>query len=310
MRTILANLARVQTYQRERFPLIAHGLLVASFSSAAICFSANLRGATHLPATIVLDAGFISSLLFFFQMRVADEFKDAEDDATYRAYRPVPRGLVSLAELRNVAVIAATIMIAVAAATRPTLLVLLAPLYLWFGLMSAEFFAPTWLKTRPIIYLVSHMAIMPLIDLYISGFDWLRLGVQPPAELWWFLAVSFTNGIVLELGRKIRPPEGEETGVETYSGIWGYKRATVAWIIAMGVTELFALGAARAIGIERIDVILLTVILTASTTIAILFARQPTSALSKVIEGISGLWTLMMYLGLGTIPLVLKSMGR
>ena len=32
--------------------------------------------------------------------------------------------------------------------------------------MTAEFFVPEWLKARPFLYLVSHMAIMPFIDLY------------------------------------------------------------------------------------------------------------------------------------------------
>ena len=31
-------------YQRERFPVLAHGLLIAAFSSSAVCFSQLLRG--------------------------------------------------------------------------------------------------------------------------------------------------------------------------------------------------------------------------------------------------------------------------
>ena len=33
------------------------------------------------------------------QLRLADEFKDFEEDSRYRPYRPVPRGLVSLRDL-------------------------------------------------------------------------------------------------------------------------------------------------------------------------------------------------------------------
>ena len=53
-------------------------------------------------------------LLFFLQLRIADEFKDYEDDARYRPYRPVPRGLVSLRELAWVGVGAAAIQLALA----------------------------------------------------------------------------------------------------------------------------------------------------------------------------------------------------
>ena len=48
--------------------------------------------------------------------------------------------------------------------------------------MSAEFFAPERLRTRPLLYLVSHMAIVPLIDLYATACDWMVAGAhrRPP----------------------------------------------------------------------------------------------------------------------------------
>ena len=38
----------------------------------------------------------------------------------------------------------------------------------WFGLMSKEFFARGWLRAHPIAYIASHMAIVPLIDWYVT----------------------------------------------------------------------------------------------------------------------------------------------
>jgi 4-hydroxybenzoate polyprenyltransferase len=35
-----------------------------------------------------------------------------------------------------------------------------------------------------------------------------------PAGLFWFLAASFCNGVVIEIGRKIRAPAQEEEGVD------------------------------------------------------------------------------------------------
>ena len=57
---------------------------------------------------------FVSCLLFFAQLRIADEFKDIDEDTRYRPYRPVPRGLVRLAELRNVFIGAAVIQLLLA----------------------------------------------------------------------------------------------------------------------------------------------------------------------------------------------------
>jgi len=52
-----------------------------------------------LPAWYLVAAGFASSFLMFALLRIADEFKDAGDDARWRPYRPVPRGLVTLRQL-------------------------------------------------------------------------------------------------------------------------------------------------------------------------------------------------------------------
>ena len=44
--------------------------------------------------------GALTALVFFFLLRVLDEHKDQDVDRRWRPELPVPRGLVSLAELR------------------------------------------------------------------------------------------------------------------------------------------------------------------------------------------------------------------
>ena len=92
-------LNRWAVYQRERFPLASHVPLVAAFSASAVCFSSLLRGHYAAPTAAALGVAFLTSLLFFLQLRIADEFKDFEEDSRFRPYRPVPRGLVTLREL-------------------------------------------------------------------------------------------------------------------------------------------------------------------------------------------------------------------
>jgi hypothetical protein len=67
-------------YQKERFPLLAHGPLIAAFSACAVSFSSLLRGAPAPDARMFLTA-FGVCLLMFLQLRIADEFKDAAEDA-------------------------------------------------------------------------------------------------------------------------------------------------------------------------------------------------------------------------------------
>src|SRR5690349_17994313 len=75
------GIGRWWVYQRERFPVVAHGVLILAFSLCAVCFSALLRGADHLPAWPVIVVAFCSSFFSFLHLRLADEFKDSDEDA-------------------------------------------------------------------------------------------------------------------------------------------------------------------------------------------------------------------------------------
>src|SRR5262245_24737884 len=94
-----ARANRWWTYQKERFPLVAYAPLIAAFSFSAVGYSALGRGSVTGLGWRQTVAAFLTSLLFFLQLRLADEFKDFEDDLRYRPYRPVQRGLVKLGEL-------------------------------------------------------------------------------------------------------------------------------------------------------------------------------------------------------------------
>lgn len=299
-------------YQRERFPLLAHGPLILAFSASAVSFSALLRGSVERPGWVSYVVAFVVSLGSFLQLRIADEFKDAVEDATFRPYRPVPRGLVRLSELAWIGIAVALLQLVLAwwlSAGDFRLIGLLVLTWTYFGLMSREFFARTWLKARPVVYLFSHMAIMPLIDWFATGCDWVPSAARMPAGLFWFLAASFCNGIVIELGRKIRAPEQEERGVETYTFLWGRPLAVTAWCAALVATFACAVIAARRIDFRDVVAIVLGVLLAAALALGVAFGRTASGALAKRIELVSGIWTLALYLTLGVVPLALRRLG-
>jgi 4-hydroxybenzoate polyprenyltransferase len=292
-------------YQKERFPLLAHGPLIAAFSACAVSFSSLLRGAPVPTAGMFLTA-FVVCLLMFLQLRIADEFKDAGEDARWRPYRPVPRGLVSLKELRVVFIACAVIQVAMVMGLEPRLILVLGIAWIYFALMSVEFFRRDWLKKRPVIYLVSHMGIMPLVDLFATSCEWLPRGAAIPAGLGWFLAASFTNGIVIEVGRKLRQPTDEEEGVETYSRLWGKTGGTGVWLLALSATLACATLAASRIGFAIPVLTALSLVFIMALVEALRFRSTPRSG--KAIESLSALWTLVLYLMLGLIPLLSKNL--
>ncbi len=301
----MSFLRRWWTYQRERFPVIAHGLLILAFSLSASGYSSLLRGHFVLPNLQVALTGFISCFLFFLLLRIADEFKDFEEDSKYRPYRPVPRGLVSLRELGILGVIALVIQLALALWLSPVLVLPLLATWAYLALMSKEFFVPQWLKARPFMYLWTHMLILPFIDFYATACDWLSVGaVKPSVGLVWFLLMSFFNGIVVEIGRKIRAPEAEETGVETYSALYGPKRATVMWLAALVMTAASALIAAQTVNFFLPVLVVVVILVGVSGMTVAHFWQEQTVKTAKWFERLSGIWTLCVYLFVGVIPLL------
>jgi 4-hydroxybenzoate polyprenyltransferase len=294
-------------YQRERFLLLLQGPLIAAMSCSAVSLSALLRGRAQLPAAGALLVAFVATLLFFLQLRIADEFKDREADARYRPYRPVPRGLVSLHELGALAAAGAFLQLGLALWLHPSLALLLVAVWLYLGLMCKEFFVRRYLTAHPIAYLWSHMLILPLITLYATACDWRVAGASMPGGLAWLLVASFFNGLVIEIGRKIRAPEAEERGVETYSLLWGCRPATLAWWVAMLLAAASSVLVAQRIGLAAVLSGAFGIVLTIAAVAGRQFLHQPTHRRARLFEPISGLWVLVAYLGLGAAPWMMSS---
>ncbi len=286
-------------YQAERFPLFKNAVLIFAFSAAAVAYTAALRGGQPPPAPAAFIGAFVNSFLAFLQLRIADEFKDAEEDARYRPSRPVPRGVVTLPELAGLFALSAVIQAAAALWLEPRLLPLLAVQWAYLALMTQEFFARDWLKARPFTYMWTHMAIMPLIDLYATACDWLPAKVKPGAGLGWFLTASFFTGMTIEIGRKLRAPADEELGVPTYSAIWGMRSACAAWLFAIAGSGACAFIAAW-IATGLFWTILLPVgCWIAAAAISMRFLQCPVPRSGRIFETASGLWTLALYIWLG-----------
>jgi hypothetical protein len=291
-------LRRLWSYQRERFPLPTHGLLVAVLAWGSVAFSAASRGATALPAGALMAAFFIT-LGFFFQLRVADEYKDYADDAAHRPYRPVPRGLVTLGELARVALGVAVLQGLIALVRGPILLVPLLLVWAMIGLLRQEFFIADTLRRHPLLYMLSHMLVTPAIVAFATACDWLAAGAAPPAGLDWFLVAAYANGMVFEVGRKLRAPKDEEPGVETYSALWGPRRAALLWLAALAVAGIATILAAVFVGATQPAGLVAGAGIAAALWISLRFGQSPTTTGSKVIQAYSAIWLLAAYLVFG-----------
>ncbi len=294
---------RLWIYQSERFPLAKTVPLLACFSAASITVSAVLAG-RPLPGVSAYLIGFLLVFILFFQLRVADEVKDGEDDAKYRPERPIPRGLVTLRLIVSLGVATIPLGIILAVLHGSGLIWLLLLTWVWLSAMTFEFGVPAWLKARPVLYLLSHMAIMPLIDLMLTGIEWLPHGSAAPA-LWLFIALSFSNGCVLEIGRKLWAPENERVGVDTYSGLWGPRRAANIWLGFVGLSALLLMGVGIATGFAFAFGLITVVGVMVCTIVARRYVANPTPKAEKQMDTLAGLWVFGCYATAGFLPLAL-----
>jgi 4-hydroxybenzoate polyprenyltransferase len=288
---------RFAQYCRERFPPLQHGVVIAAFVFATLGIARSAGGGAAL-APRAFGLGFALALLAFLELRILDEFKDAADDARYRPYRPVPRGLVTLRELRAVGLAAVVVQAGLAALAGPAAVALLVVALAYMALMGREFFASRWLRARPIAYMASHAVVVPLLALLVAACSGEAPAVAGFAP---YLALAYTGSTVFELGRKIRAPIDEQTGVETYSALWGARRAVGLWWAVLAVSALLAVAAAPSGGDRPLVAALAATTTALAAAVAARFAAAPTPGAGKRIEALSGLWLVASYVALGIV---------
>ena len=169
---------------------------------------------------------FAVAFLQFLMVRIVDEFKDYEEDAKYRPYRPVPRGLVTLKELGILGGICAAVQVGITAILNLKGLIFLGLVWLFFGVMSKSFFIKKLVDKHILLEVTLDELLMPVLVLYLSTFV-----TSISVKLIPFLILSYLGSWIVEIARKVRCKEDEEEGVKTYTAVFGIPAATMIVVI-------------------------------------------------------------------------------
>lgn len=221
---------RLRAYLAERFPLIQHGVLIVSYYSSNQFLAHTLtRPGEPMHYGWHSLAGAIAVFCVFFHLRVFDEHKDYLEDSRHYPDRVLQRGLITLRHLKILGAIAITIEGLLAWSRGPAAVVAWLLVLGFSLLMLKEFFVGKWLKERFLLYATSHMLIMPLLAMMIYAFATGRYPWQASNWYWLYAFVGFFVTFNWEVSRKIRAPEDEIEGVDTYSRIFGTYGA--AWLV-------------------------------------------------------------------------------
>ena len=339
-KSIVQNIKNFKIYLNERFPLGKNSFFVLIFTLSGYIYTGLLYNSKIIKPILSKEVNraallwdkeidkvpiiwykflplFIIIFMFFFQLRITDEFKDYEEDLKYRPYRPVQRGIISLKALGKIGIATIIIQIILAHVINPKLIYFMLLVWVYMFLMTKEFFIKNWLTERILIYALSHVVIMIFITLVIvkgTGYileshflETLYLSVEKYGKnifigLIPLFALNYLNGIVLEIGRKTRRTDEEEYGVQTYSKLWGKKKAAVILSLLFAV-EYFLVILGLSYTYEKYFLfsgLVLLIILIISIYFMIKFLKKDLSG--KIVESVSGLWIVFSSMGLGLLP--------
>lgn len=220
-------------YLKERFPLKDFIPLALIFAAAGgICIQVYVYG--EVKNVLYLICGFFAFLLFLLRLRIFDEFKDFEHDAKYYPSRPVPRGLITLNELKSFVLPLLCMEMLLAISKGHSSFILFSLSLIYSLLMFKEFFAREWLRQHFTTYVISHEILALPLFLYIFALNGMALSNIGQVYFW---AMAFFLGcqlFLLEVARKIRPLELEIPSRDTYTAQYGINGAS-GLIICLGI---------------------------------------------------------------------------
>lgn len=247
---------------------------------------------------------FIVTFLQFLMVRIVDEFKDYEEDCKYRPYRPVPRGLIKLKELKILFIICIILQLILTITCSQNGILYLIILWVFFALMSKGFFIKKILDKHLLLEVTLDELILPIMILYLANFiPQIYLNYNSSADLtiansiifvdpnvWKILVMAYIISWIVEVARKIRCKEDEEEGVKTYTAILGIGKAMGLIFV---LETLLMLVQGTILGQKNYIWILALYIL--ANIPNILFAKKKTKKMAKLAELSANIYIAIVY---------------
>jgi 4-hydroxybenzoate polyprenyltransferase len=225
------------TFFHERAPLPAVLMIGAGVSASGV----YLAGPFNLRAFLI---GLLAQALFLVLLRVMDERKDFEKDKVAHPQRPLPRGLLSVAEVERAIPILAGALLALALAAGVVVnpiaggFLAVGAVYLW--LMYKEFYVGEALANYPLVYALSHQ----IIEYPIYGFVvvLVRPDLAFSGRMVSYIAMNIGASMTFEIARKLDPKAPPI--LKTYLSLYGPAKtaALIAVFMILSGIASYALG--------------------------------------------------------------------
>jgi hypothetical protein len=233
---------RWMTLLRERAPLPALALVGLAQSLSASALTRGEFGTRWIITSTIAIVGLLVLL------RLMDEVKDVAKDRVAHPDRPLPRGLLTVAEIRRaIAGLGAALVLGaviIGFVRAPIAGALYAATVAYAGLMYREFFSARLCGANAFVYAATHQVI--IVPLYLVAVACAAPDAALSAPAIWFALSGLGASWVIEVSRKLDP--AAPPILRTYLRAHG-KPATAAAILA-GLALVWI--ATHAIGVHAI----------------------------------------------------------
>ena len=273
----------------ERFPPAAYTVLVGLFTTSAVMLVGR-QTAVAPSFDVVLRAGAVV-LLVFLHLRLMDEHKDYAADAAAYPDRCLSRGVVTLPLLFRLGVVAVVLEAVLAVSLSIEAAVAWVVCLIFTLLMRFEFGVGAWLSRRLLLYAITHNPVVALLAFFL----WTVAGGAHDRLLALYIGIVSVGSLAFEIGRKIRLPEEEIVGVDSYSSVLGKGAADR---LLAGLRLVTGLGL-LALGVALEEVLLGGMALGLQLVLAGFLLRGPRRA--KVTEGVATIGLLLDFIWVGVM---------
>lgn len=287
---------RLWAYSTQRFPLVEHGVMIAAYvlSNTLVAQALQPEMATTFVGLSTLLA-FAVILLFFLHLRVFDEHKDYEADVEHHPDRVLQRGVITLKHLKVIGFIAIGAQLGLALLHGAGTAVAWAIAFGYSLLMLKEFFCREWLEARFLLYAVTHLLVMPLLALVVYGFATGNVPWEAPTWFYLYAVLGFFVMFNWEISRKVRAPDDEVDGIQTYTKVFGTRGAGKVLIGLRVVDMAMAVAIGTVIGLAWGFYAALAVVFLVILAGNIQYLREPTTERAERMETYAGVYIILFH---------------
>ena len=228
------------TYQKERFPIVflVLSILPVILSSAVIVMHGK-------PNFLQVFLALIASLCYFFHIRVIDDYRDFQHDNLYHDDRPVQAGIISLADLKKIDFAAVSIFLLISIFSNIYSLSLAIFLLAYTYFAKHDFFAAKKIRKYFYVYNAINFFQMIILQIFIYAFFSKNLYFNN-LIITHFLFI-FIGTLMFEFLRKLKTPESEGIGKDTYSWYMGFGKSILFYLLIVFINTFLFLKLATSI---------------------------------------------------------------